>query len=174
MLPGNSILPFLLAIVTSLSFLAPLFGAHLVSALALVGVAGLAVFWAWTSGRKVDEGPVDAGLGQILPTSHEVPDPPGWWGSLLLLLADGVHFGSLLFGYAFLWTIAPNWPPPSWITPGLVGPILAGAGARLDVRPAPDSTGNQPQSAAAHRPGVDRRRGSGIGSGRRVDASKRA
>ncbi|GGW34564.1 cytochrome ubiquinol oxidase subunit I [Gemmobacter lanyuensis] len=127
-LPGNSILPFLLAIVTSLSFLAPLFGAHLVSALALVGVAGLAVFWAWTSGRKVDEGPVDAGLGQILPTSHEVPDPPGWWGSLLLLLADGVHFGSLLFGYAFLWTIAPNWPPPSWITPGLVGPILAGGG----------------------------------------------
>lgn len=24
-------------------------------------------------------------------------------------------FGSLLFGYLYLWLIAPNWPPPQWI-----------------------------------------------------------
>jgi cytochrome c oxidase subunit I+III len=40
-----------------------------------------------------------------------------------------VHFGSLLFGYAFLWTVAPNWPPPSYLAPGLIAPALALAGA---------------------------------------------
>ena len=127
-LPGNSRLPFVLAVVTSASFLAPLVGAYVLSAAALAGIVAVALVWAWGLGRKTDEGPVDAGHGLQLPTSCEVPDPPGWWGSLALLLADGVHFGSLLFGYAYLWTIAPNWPPPSWIEPGLIGPVLALAG----------------------------------------------
>ena len=112
-LPGNSGLPLPLAVATSTSFLAPLFGAYVLSGLALVAVVIIAMIWAWRLGAKEIEGPVDAGLGLTLPTSREVPDPPGWWGSLMLLLADGVHFGSLLFGYAFLFTIAPNWPPPT-------------------------------------------------------------
>ena len=65
----------------------------------------------------------------MLPLASEGLDPPGWWGSLFLLLADGVHFGSLLFGYAFLWTVAPNWPPPSFLQPGGWGVALALAGA---------------------------------------------
>lgn len=124
-LPGNSALPLALAVVTSTSFLAPLFQAYLISALALVGVVVLALIWAWGLGQKAVEGPLDAGHGVMLPTSRAVDDPPGWWGSLMLLLADGVHFGSLMFGYAFLWTIAPNWPPPAWIAPGTTGPALA-------------------------------------------------
>jgi cytochrome c oxidase subunit I+III len=127
-LPGNSWLPFPLAIATSASFLAPLFEAYLVSVLALVAVVVIALIWAWRLGAREVEGPVDAGHGVTLPTSWEVPDPPGWWGSLMLLLADGVHFGSLMFGYAFLWTIAPNWPPSSWLEPGLTPPLLALAG----------------------------------------------
>lgn len=114
-LPGNSMLPFILAVVTSTSFLAPLFDAYLLAGATLVGVVVVALVWAWGLGTKFDEGPVDAGQGLSLPTSREVPDPPGWWGSLMLLLADGVHFGALLFGYAFLWTIAPAWPPQSWL-----------------------------------------------------------
>ena len=46
-----------------------------------------------------------------------------------MLLADGVHFGSLLFGYAFLWTVAPNWPPQSYLQPQLWAVALALAGA---------------------------------------------
>lgn len=128
-LPGNSRLPFLLAVVTSTSFLAPLVGAYWLSGAALTGVVILALIWAWGLGAKTDEGPVDAGRGLSLPTSQEVPDPPGWWGSLMLLLADGVHFGALLFGYAFLWTLAPDWPPESWLVPGTAGPVLALGGA---------------------------------------------
>jgi cytochrome c oxidase subunit I+III len=140
-LPCNSRLPFVLAVVTSTSFLAPLVGAYVVSGLALVGVAVVAMIWAWGLGAKVDEGLVDAGHGLKLPLASEVPDPPGWWGSLTLMLADGVHFGSLLFGYAFLWTLAPNWPPDSYLAPEITGLVLAGfgaaglvAGPRLAVR----------------------------------------
>ena len=42
-----------------------------------------------------------------------------------------VNRGSLLFGYAFLWTVAPNWPPPAYLEPGRLGPALALGGAVL-------------------------------------------
>jgi cytochrome c oxidase subunit I+III len=140
-LPGNSPLPFLLAVVTSTSFLAPLFDAYLVAGLALLGVVALALYWAWGLGAQKDVGPVDAGHGAMLPLASEGADPPGWWGSVFLQLADGVHFGSLLFGYAFLWTVAPNWPPPSYLMPeiwsvavAVLGGVALMAGPRLAVR----------------------------------------
>jgi cytochrome c oxidase subunit I+III len=128
-LPGNSVLPFVMAVVTSIVFLAPLFQAYTVTILALFGVIALALRWAWSTGSPRDEGMLDAGRGATLPSAWEVSDPPGWWGSLFLLLANATLFGSLLFGYAFLWTVAPNWPPTSYLTPGFWGPVLALGGA---------------------------------------------
>lgn len=74
----------------------------------------------------------------MLPFASETASPPGWWGSVFLLLADATFFCSLLFGYAFLWTVAPNWPPPDWAVADLrwigiaaAGMLLAPTGIRL-------------------------------------------
>lgn len=128
-LPGNSVLPFLLAVVTSTSFLSPLFDAYIVSLVALLGVVIVALMWVWRLAPHKEEGLVEIGHGVTVPLASEGEDPPGWWGTLFLLLADGVQFGSLLFGYAFLWAIAPNWPPPSYLSPALWPVLLALAGA---------------------------------------------
>ena len=68
-----------------------------------------------------DQGPQDVGRGTRLSVAGETDRSPGWWGSVFLLVADATFFGSLLFGYAFLWTVAPGWPPPEWLEPLPVG-----------------------------------------------------
>ena len=47
--------------------------------------------------------------------------------------AEDPSFEILLFGYAFLWTVAPNWPPPSYLRPEAAGLVLALAGAVLSM-----------------------------------------
>ncbi|MFQ6774621.1 cytochrome c oxidase subunit I [Cereibacter sphaeroides] len=150
--PGNSALPFQLALVTGLFFLGMLLKTYWLVPLALVGVAALAIRWVWTTAPGRDEGPQPVGLGLSLP--RDVAESPGWWGSLFLLLANGTLFGSLMFGYAFLWTVAPNWPPPAWLAPsGLQGALLlaGAAGAPLLVRLAGRSLarGGSPQAGLA-------------------------
>ncbi|AXQ95633.1 cytochrome c oxidase subunit I [Cereibacter azotoformans] len=125
--PGNSALPFQLALATGLFFLGMLLKTFWLVPLALAGVAALGCRWVWSLTSSRDEGRLPVGRGESLP--REVPDTPGWWGSLFLLLADATLFGSLMFGYAFLWTVAPNWPPPEWLQPSmlLIGLLLGGA-----------------------------------------------
>lgn len=129
--PSNSALPIIMALVTGGFFVGMLLKAYWLLPLSGLGVTALAVWWAWGLGSLEDQVPQNVGKGVALPPASEVDDPPGWWGSLFLLLANGVFFGSLLFGYAFLWTVAPNWPPPAYLEPGRLGPALALGGAVL-------------------------------------------
>lgn len=136
--PGNTALPVTMSAVTGLFFLGMLVKAYWLVPAAGLGVICCALVWVWSLTRKTAEGDLPVGRGLTLRTAAEVADPPGWWGSLFLLLANGTFFGSLLFGYAFLWTIAPNWPPPAYVeagvwtlTPTAAGALLALAGARL-------------------------------------------
>lgn len=139
--PGNTALPFVMAAVTGGIFVGMLLKLYWLVPLAALGVAALAARWAWSLGSPREEGPQAVGRGLSLPLASEALDPPGWWGSLFLLLANATLFGSLLFGYAFLWTVAPNWPPPAYLEPGLIGAglllggaVLSTGGARLADR----------------------------------------
>jgi len=131
--PTNTALPITMALVTGGFFLGLLLKTYWLLPLAALGITALAARWAWSLGSTRDEGPIDAGHDLWLPLASETTEPPGWWGTLFLLLADATLFGSLLFGYAFLWTVAPNWPPPRYLDSGLLGPALAVAGAGLSV-----------------------------------------
>ncbi len=129
--PANTALPIVMALVTGIAFLGLLIKAFWLVPLAVLGVAALAFRWVWGLGSRRDEGLLDAGHGLSLPLASAVAHPPGWWGTAFLLVADATFFASLLFGYAFLWTVAPNWPPAAYLEPGLAGPMLGLAGVVL-------------------------------------------
>lgn len=115
--PANSRLPIVMAAVTGLFFLSLLLKVYWMVPIAVAGVLALACKWVWTLGHTQDLGPQSIGCGLCLPNAAAVDRSPGWWGSFFLLIANATFFGSLLFGYAFLWTVAPGWPPPSWFEP---------------------------------------------------------
>jgi cytochrome c oxidase subunit I+III len=128
-LPGNTRLPIVTAVVTGAFFLSLLFGYYWLALLPMAGVTALAWRWAWVLGSRSDVGMVSIGRGQTAPIHREVRGSPGWWGGTLLLVSDGTLFASLLFGYAFLWVIAPNWPPPVRIDGGILPSLIAAAAA---------------------------------------------
>jgi len=129
--PANTGFPMAMSAVTGLFFLGLLTKAYWLVPLALIGVVAMALYWVWGLLPRHGEGAVPVGRGLSLVTAAEVADPPGWWGSLFLLLANGTFFGSLLFGYSFYWTIAPNWPPPAYAELSLVGWALLALGVVL-------------------------------------------
>jgi cytochrome c oxidase subunit I+III len=132
-LPQNSWYPIGMAATLGGFFLSMLAGLYPVAPLFLVGVIVLGWRWGWTHGRRDDVGPVTAGHDRALPTAFEVEGTVSYWGSVFALAASATLFASLLFGYAFLWTVAPNWPPPVLFAPMLWQPLLAlgGAGVAL-------------------------------------------
>ncbi len=128
--PGNTRLPIVMAAVTGLFFLSILLKLFWLTPFALAGIATLALVWVWQLGDRADQGPQDAGRGAVLPLTGETDRAPGWWGSVFLLVANATFFGSLLFGYAFLWTVAPGWPPPEWLPPS-IAELGIGAGSAV-------------------------------------------
>ena len=131
--PGNSWLPFATALITGLFFLAFLVGLYWVAAIMLGGIAALGWMWARQLGSREDTGPIEIGLGQRAQVHFEAAHAPGWCGSLVLLAADAALYASLLFGFAYLWTIAPNWPPPAFIETSPFDLAVGGAGFAVAV-----------------------------------------
>lgn len=140
-LPGPSRLPFFTAMVIGGFFLSMLLSLYWLAPIFIIGTAIMVWRWASTTGTVRDPGPVDAGDGLVLPTSFAVPGSVGYWGSVLSIAASATLFGSLVFGFFFLWVVAPNWPPPGdygayLVEPAIVtaGTLLTGVTARLGRR----------------------------------------
>ncbi|PWW00245.1 cytochrome c oxidase subunit I+III [Hoeflea marina] len=131
--PANTRLPLVMAAVTGVFFLSLLLKLYWLTPLALAGVAVLGWRWVWQLGSDTDLGCQPVGHGLALASASETDRPPGWWGSAFLLVANATLFGSLLFGYAFLWTVAPGWPPAAFMEPSLLVLVAAPAGAALAV-----------------------------------------
>ncbi|OGN51704.1 MAG: cytochrome c oxidase subunit I [Caulobacterales bacterium RIFOXYB1_FULL_67_16] len=128
--PTNTRLPIVMAAVTGVFFVSLLLKFYWTIPLAVVGVTILAWRWAWSLGHRTDLPLRAVGGGLDLPNATQVARSPSWWGSVFLLTANATFFGSLLFGFAFLWTVAPAWPPPAWFGASLlewaVGILAAG------------------------------------------------
>jgi cytochrome c oxidase subunit I+III len=108
-LPGNSWLPLLLALTLAFLCIALLARSYLVALpVALVAIA-LVLRWAWENGAQSGGGESVATAGE--PALHwRTHDGPGRWGMAVTLFADGALYGSLLFGWLYLWTVAPQAP----------------------------------------------------------------
>ncbi|MCQ3829751.1 cytochrome c oxidase subunit I [Microbulbifer elongatus] len=129
--PGNTALPMCMAAVTGSFFLSLLFKVYWFTPFAVIGVIALAWRWVWGLGSRTDEADQNIGFGETVPHATQTNRSQGWWGSAFLMIADATLFGSLIFGYAFLWTIAPNWPPPQWLAFTLWEPLTGVAAAGL-------------------------------------------
>jgi len=123
--PANTRLPIIMSAITGVFFLSLLLKFYWTVPIAVVGVALLAWKWVWMLGRTDDLPPLPVGKGVVLETAAMSNRSPGWWGSVFLLTANATFFGSLLFGFAFLWTVAPGWPPPTWF---VTSPLELGLG----------------------------------------------
>jgi cytochrome c oxidase subunit I+III len=129
--PSNTALPITLSAATGLFFLGFLVKLYWLLPIAAVLVTALAWRWAWALGDREDRGPQDVGLGVLLPPAGERSGAPAWWGSVFFLFANATFFGSLLFGFAYLWALAPNWPPPALVPWMTAPPVLVGLGVVL-------------------------------------------
>jgi cytochrome c oxidase subunit I+III len=54
-----------------------------------------------------------------------VHDAPGWWGMVVGLVVNATFYITLLFGYLYLWAVAPAWPPESFVDSGRVTGVIA-------------------------------------------------
>ncbi|WP_228242308.1 cytochrome c oxidase subunit I [Porphyrobacter sp. GA68] len=132
-LPGSSLTPLFTALVFGGFFMSMLLGIYWLAPVFIVGAAVMIWRWVATTGTTHDPGPVDAGNGYYLPTGFAIRGSVGYWGSVLAVAASGTLFASLVFGYFFLWVVAPNWPPPGAFGAYLLEPIIVTAGALLAV-----------------------------------------
>jgi cytochrome c oxidase subunit I+III len=111
-LPTNSWLPLLAALSLAVVCVSLLVRAY---EFALLGVAGAAVFmlrWSWVNGAHPNMAPLTPDEPADPPLHSRTCDGPGLWGMVVTLMANGTLYLSLLFGWFYLWTVAPEWAPP--------------------------------------------------------------
>jgi cytochrome c oxidase subunit I+III len=80
--------------------------------LAFVITVLLLLRWSWENGGHPKASPQQSRTGLKLPVESQTLDGPGRWGMIVTLLANGALYMSLLFGWFYLWTAAPQWAAP--------------------------------------------------------------
>lgn len=110
LLPGSTWIPLYAGVATGLFFVCFLFKLYTVAIFAAFVALLLFLRWAWQGGSRDDPAPVEAVAGVHLPVHLSAGGAPGWWGMACSLVGNAALYASLLFGYFFLITMAPNRP----------------------------------------------------------------
>ncbi len=131
LLPGPTWVPLHTAIAAAVFFGGLLAKTYLLSLAGLAAILVCALVWVWDSGLKHDPGPLDIGGGATAVPHPAAVMPPSLWGLVFLLAANGTLFASLVFGYLYLWVVAPDWPPPAFVPVDWASPLVTLAGLGL-------------------------------------------
>jgi cytochrome c oxidase subunit I+III len=112
-LPGNSWWPLGAGALLALLCIALLLKAYPPAVVVALAAVAVLLRWSWENGAHPKAA---AGEAHDLPLGLKLHsrtfDGPGLWGMGLTLLADTAFYASLLFGWLYLWTVAPNWQAP--------------------------------------------------------------
>ncbi len=130
-LPGNTWLPFFAAVATAGVCLGLLTKAYWVALAATLVTVALLLRWSWENGAHPLAAPDARVVPGDPPLHSRTHDGPGLWGMMVTLMANGSLYLALLFGWFYLWTVAPHWQVPD--EPPLDAVILLISGALLTV-----------------------------------------
>jgi cytochrome c oxidase subunit 1/cytochrome c oxidase subunit I+III len=126
-LPGNTIIPFLLAGAITVILIGVLFDIKVVAAFSAVSLLLLAI-WHWPRGRETSMEWVKAGPADALPVSTVVngqSKPPFYYGMLLFVAIETVEFLAIIVSYFYLRSSTNDWPPGDMPLPALLIPTIA-------------------------------------------------
>ena len=113
-LPGNSWWPLIAGLWLALLCILLLLKAYGFAAGAALAAVVVLLRWSWENGAHPAAAAGEAhDLPEGLKLHSRTFDGPGLWGMGLTLLADAALFTSLLFGWIYLWTVAPHWETPA-------------------------------------------------------------
>jgi cytochrome c oxidase subunit I+III len=125
-LPGNSWWPFYAALALAVVCIALLVRAYPFASLATLVALGVLLRWSWENGAHPRAAP-DAEVQPGDPPLHyRTFDGPGLWGMGITLLANGALYLALLFGWFYLWTVAPQWQIPDQAPLSLLAMLVVG------------------------------------------------
>ncbi|MCE8033465.1 MAG: cytochrome c oxidase subunit I [Halomonas sp.] len=130
-LPTNSWWPFFAALALAMVCVCLLVRIYPLAAVATLVAVVLLLRWSWENGAHPKAAP-DPTVSPGQPPLHSrTMNGPGVWTMSVSHLANGSLFLSLLFGWFYLWTVAPEWQMPE--TSPLSPSLLVGAGISLTL-----------------------------------------
>jgi cytochrome c oxidase subunit I+III len=126
--PGPGWTAFVASLATAVALAAATLKFMMIGLAFGIVAAAAFLYWLWSMDVALPRERADAGRGVALPLYTNGNDSVGWWGMVVVLIADAAVIASLIFAYLFLWTARPAaWPPDGSQIPGFLEPIVISA-----------------------------------------------
>jgi cytochrome c oxidase subunit 1/cytochrome c oxidase subunit I+III len=126
-LPGNSIIPFLAALVLTIQFISQMFSLTAVIIFTVIFLIFMAL-WFWPRGPEMSMEWVKEGPDGALPVSTVAQGkgkyPPMFYGMILLSLTEAAELGGTVVAYFYLRSSSFAWPPGDMPFPKLLIPTI--------------------------------------------------